>query len=232
MFDAAHAFGCSHQGQLIGGFGLAEVFSFHATKFLNSFEGGAITTNDDALAAKIRLMTNFGFSGYDNVIHLGTNGKMTEVCAAMGLTNLEGIADLVAVNRRNYEAYRTGLAAIPGIGLLAYDSAERGNYQYVVVEVDEAKSGLTRDELIRVLHAENVLARKYFWPGCHRMEPYRSLYPNAGLLLPKTESVAARVIVLPTGTAVTEADISKVCGILRTALEHSAQVRAALSKQS
>jgi dTDP-4-amino-4,6-dideoxygalactose transaminase len=231
LFDAAHAFGCSHQGRMIGGFGLAEVFSFHATKFLNSFEGGAITTNDDALAEKIRLMTNFGFSGYDNVIHLGTNGKMTEVCAAMGLTNLEGIEDLIAVNRRNYEAYGGGLAGIPGVTLMAYNPEERGNYQYLVVEIDETTTGLNRDQLIQVLHAENVLARKYFWPGCHRMEPYRSLYPHAGMLLPETEQIAGRVIVLPTGTGVSAADIAAVCGILKTVVTHSCAVRNSFVRQ-
>ena len=90
MFDAAHAFGCSHGGRLLGSFGECEVFSFHATKFFNTFEGGAIVTNDDELAAKIGLMRNFGFAGYDNVIYPGTNGKMTEIAAAMGLTNLRG----------------------------------------------------------------------------------------------------------------------------------------------
>lgn len=109
MFDAAHAFRMLAPGRMVGGFGSVEVFSFHATKFLNSLEGGAIMTNDDALATRIRLMTNFGFSDYDKVIHLGTNGKMTEACAAMGLTNLECIDDLVAVNRRNQEAYRVAL---------------------------------------------------------------------------------------------------------------------------
>jgi dTDP-4-amino-4,6-dideoxygalactose transaminase len=231
LFDAAHAFGCTHHGRMIGGFGLAEVFSFHATKFLNSFEGGAITTSDDALAEKIRLMTNFGFMGYDNVIHLGTNGKMTEVCAAMGLTNLEGIEDLVAYNRRNYEAYRTELIKIPGLTLLPYDPTEIGNYQYLVVELDEAKAGLSRDVLVKVLHAENVLARKYFWPGCHRMEPYRSLYPHAGMLLPETEQIAGRVIVLPTGTGVSAADIAAVCGILKTVVTHSCAVRDSFVRQ-
>lgn len=128
MFDAAHAFGCSHQGRMVGGFGLAEVFSFHATKFLNSFEGGAICTNDDALAQRIRLMTNFGFAGFDNVVHIGTNGKMTEVCAAIGLTSLEGIDELIATNRRNYLAYREGLAGLPGIALIDYPQTERNNY--------------------------------------------------------------------------------------------------------
>ncbi len=222
MFDAAHAFGCSHKGRMIGSFGLAEVFSFHATKFLNSFEGGAITTNDDELANKIRLLTNFGFSGYDNVIHLGTNGKMTEVCAAMGLTNLECIEDLVSVNYRNYLAYRDGLAGVPGIDLIDYDPAERGNYQYIVAEIDEVKAGLTRDEMVERLHAENVLARKYFWPGCHRMEPYRSLYPNANLLLTETERIAAKVIVLPTGMCVNHNEIAGICQIIRNGLTGTA----------
>ena len=66
MYDAAHAFGCSHRGRMIGVSG-CEVFSFHATKFINTFEGGAVVTNDDVLADKMRLMRNFGFAGYDNV---------------------------------------------------------------------------------------------------------------------------------------------------------------------
>ena len=109
MYDAAHAFGCSHRGRMVGNFGSCEVFSFHATKFINCFEGGAAVTNDDALAAKMRLMRNFGFAGYDRVIYPGTNGKMTEVCAAMGLTSLEAMEKIVTANRRNYEAYRDGL---------------------------------------------------------------------------------------------------------------------------
>lgn len=230
IFDAAHAFGCSWRGRMVGGFGLAEVFSFHATKFLNSFEGGAITTNDDALAAKIRLMTNFGFAGFDRVVHVGTNGKMTEACAAMGLTSLEGIDGVVAVNCRNLEAYRAGLAGIPGVSLIRYDTAERCNFQYVVVEVDAAQTGISRDDLVRVLHAENVLARKYFWPGVHRMEPYCSLFPHAALLLPEVERVAPRVIVFPTGTAVSESDIGKICALLRTAIGRAPEVTARLSE--
>ncbi len=218
LFDAAHAFGCSHEGRMIGGFGAAEVFSFHATKFLNSFEGGAITTNDDELAAKIRLMTNFGFSGYDNVIHLGTNGKMTEVCAAMGLANLEAIGDLVALNRSHYEAYRAALADVPGVALVQYNANERCNCQYIVAEIDPARSRVSRDALIQHLHANNVLARKYFWPGCHRMEPYRSLYPYAGMLLPETERLAPRIVVLPTGTGVTREEIGLICGLIKNAV--------------
>jgi dTDP-4-amino-4,6-dideoxygalactose transaminase len=232
MYDAAHAFGCSHRGRMIGNFGACEVFSFHATKFINSFEGGAVVTNDEALAAKMRLMRNFGFGGYDRVIYPGTNGKMTEICAAMGLTSLEAMEEIVAVNRRNYEAYEKGLQSLPGISLKEYASTERRNYQYIVVEVDETKATLNRDELVAVLQAENVLARKYFWPGCHRMEPYKSFFPNAHLLLPHTEKLAAQIMLLPTGQAVGVEDVEKVCAIIRAALGSAEEVKAALEKMT
>lgn len=225
LFDAAHAFGCSYQGKMVGGFGLAEVFSFHATKFFNTFEGGAVVTDNEELAARIRLMKNFGFAGYDNVIYVGTNGKMTEICAAMGLTNLESIDDFARTNRRNYEAYRFGLSGIPGLSLIRYDGSEKCNYQYIVVEVDESRAGLTRDELVQVLHAENILARRYFYPGCHRMEPYRSYYPHARFYLPETEKLAQRVLLLPTGTAVSSADIEVVCSVLDRAVRQSPKIR-------
>ncbi len=229
MYDAAHAFGCSHAGRMIGGFGACEVFSFHATKFLNSFEGGAVVTNDDALAERIRLMRNFGFAGLDRVIYLGTNGKMTEVCAAMGLTSLDAIDDIIGHNRRNYHAYRTALAGLPGFSVIDYGDADRSNYQYVVVEVDPANSPLTRDELVRVLHAENVLARKYFWPGAHRMEPYRALQPHATLLVPETERVASRVMILPTGQMVDDAAIGAIVGVLHDAVAQASAVRHTLA---
>ena len=95
LYDAAHAFACSWGGRMIGNFGDAEVFSFHATKFLNTFEGGAVVTNDDQLAHIIRLMKNFGFVNYDQVEYIGTNGKMSEIAAAMGEEVDEGEGDLV-----------------------------------------------------------------------------------------------------------------------------------------
>jgi dTDP-4-amino-4,6-dideoxygalactose transaminase len=229
MFDAAHAFGCSYKGKSIGGFGRCEVFSFHATKFFNTFEGGAVLTNDDALAEKMRLMRNFGFRGYDNVIYIGTNGKMTEVCAAMGLTSLESVDEFIEANRRNNSAYRRELEGVPGVSVMAYDERERANYQYVVLEVDDRAAGLTRDELVDVLTAENVLARRYFFPGCHRMEPYRSYFPQAELILPETEKLCSRVMVLPNGTSVDEQAISSICQIIGTAVCNASAVRERLA---
>lgn len=226
FFDAAHAFGCQYRSRKIGGFGKAEVLSFHATKFINAGEGGAVVTNDADLAARLQLMKNFGFSGYDNVISLGTNAKMNELSAAMGLTNLESAEEFVRANRANFETYENNLDGMRGLSLLRYDVRDSPNYHYIVVEVDAGALGLTRDQLVSVLHAENVLARRYFYPGVHRMEPYRSHFPDTGLLLPETESLANRVLVLPTGRDVTSTDIEKICAIIRFAIEHRGEILA------
>ena len=214
MFDAAHAFGSTYHGQSIGRFGACEVFSFHATKAFNTFEGGAVTTDDDELAETMRLMRNFGFRGYDNVIHPGTNGKMIEVCAAMGLTNLDAFDEIVAINKHNHAAYREALKGIPGISLLSYDPDERNSHHYVVIEVSDSCPA-TRDEIIAALHAENILARKYFWPGSHMMQPYRDLFPHAGLMLKHTLEVSDKVIVLPNGRDVSDKAVGTILAIIR-----------------
>lgn len=213
LFDAAHAFSSTHRQRKIGRFGRAEVFSFHATKFFHSLEGGAIVTDDDDLAETMRLMRNFGFANEDEVIHPGTNGKMTEVCAAMGLANLPHVDRVREINRENHTAYTEALAEVPGVEVMQYDEAEDNNYQYVVLEVD-SRVGPSRDEMLRTLRAENVLARRYFWPGCHNMMPYRELYPDAASTLAQTEAVADRVLVLPTGDSVSVDDIEVIADIL------------------
>jgi dTDP-4-amino-4,6-dideoxygalactose transaminase len=232
FFDAAHAFGCSYRGAMIGRFGEAEVFSFHATKFLNTFEGGAVVTNDDDLAKRIRLMQNFGFRGFDDVVTLGTNAKMSEVAAAMGLVGLESLDAFIARNRENHRRYRMLLGALPGVSVLDYDERERNNYQYVVAEIDESRLGLSRDELIAVLHAENIVARRYFWPGCHRMMPYRESSPDRCAALRNTETVAARVVVFPSGMSIDAPTIELVSSIVGMAIEERIAVRRALQRQA
>lgn len=215
MYDAAHAFGCRHEGKMIGNFGKCEVFSFHATKFFNTFEGGAITTNDEELAHRIRLMKNFGFEKMDTVIHLGTNGKMTEICAAMGLASMARLDDTLAVNRRNYEIYQQELMDIPGVILIPYDPESELNRHYIVVEIEKTEFGMSRDQLFESLHGQSIRARRYFYPGCHRMEPYRTLYPDLACGLPFTETLSERVLCLPTGQAIDESDIHRVCRTIR-----------------
>ena len=231
MFDSSHVFGCSYNGRMVGSFGDVEVFSFHATKFINSFEGGAVVTNNQEQAKKVRLMKNFGFVGWDNVEYIGTNGKMSEISAAMGLTSLESIDDFIAANYRNYELYEKELADIRGIRLRSYDKHEKNNYQYIIVVIDEAVTGISRDNLMKVLHSENVLARRYFYPCCHNMEPYRSYFPHAKLLLPQTELLMKQILCLPTGTAIGPDEVKRVCELIRFAASNGPEISTKLSEQ-
>ena len=224
MFDACHAFASTYNGRMVGSFGDMEVYSFHATKFINTAEGGAVVTNNDEYAEKVRLMKNFGFMGWDNVEYIGTNGKMNEICAAMGLTSLESIDDFISINYQNYKTYQEELQDIPGIILHNYNEQEKNNYQYITMKIDDSVTHINRDNLIKVLHGENVLARRYFYPCCHNMEPYRSYFPHAKLLLPETEYLMQRVMSLPTGTAMSAKDIKRICGLIRFIVSHGKEI--------
>ncbi len=228
FFDAAHAIGCSSGGRMLGNFGDLEVLSFHATKVLNSFEGGALVTNDASLAAELRLARNFGFSGVDQVTALGINAKMCEISAAMGLTSLESFDSFCAHNRANYDLYGQQLQDIPGIALRPYDTSERHNYQYIVLDCQGDNRSLTRDELLTVLHLENVIARRYFYPGCHHMEPYRTLYPGAVFRLKNTCQLVSRLLLAPNGTAIGADDIRTISQVLRLAQDNVAKIRGAI----
>jgi dTDP-4-amino-4,6-dideoxygalactose transaminase len=223
VFDASHAVACTWRGRPIGGFGDAEVFSFHATKLLNTFEGGAVVTDDGALAARLRSMRNFGFSGYDEIAGLGINGKMNEASAIMGLTCLEDLDGFIATNRRHYHAYRDRFAGVGAVQLCEYDERESCNYQYVVLELSP-DAGLSRDQLVKLLVADGIVARRYFYPGCHRAEPYRSLFPGTAEAMPITDRVAGRVVVLPTGAALDETSVARVAGLVRFALANAAEI--------
>lgn len=214
MFDAAHAFGVTYKGTSIGSFGECEVLSFHATKFFNAFEGGAVVTNNDKLAEQMRLMRNFGFAGLDNVIYPGTNGKMSEISAAMGLTNLQHIANFLNKNRENYDAYRAHLESIREIGMLHYDAPGQFNYQYIVAQVQD-DFPVSRDRLIDILYAENVRARRYFWPGCHQMSPYAGRQATLGSSLKNTSDIGRKVMVLPTGSSISTDQIQVISSIIK-----------------
>jgi dTDP-4-amino-4,6-dideoxygalactose transaminase len=199
LLDAAHALGVTGPAGPVGSGGAAEVLSLHATKFVNSFEGGIVLSDDAGLLDEVRSLRNFGFADLDLVTAIGTNAKMPEVCAAMGLTSLEAAPTFAEANRVNFETYAEHLDGVPGLRMLPAPDVGTWNHQYVVVEVDEATTGISRDQIADALWAENVLARRYFHPGCHRHPPYRTF--ERPWRLPNTDRVCERVLVLPTGTA-------------------------------
>ncbi len=224
LFDAAHAFGCARDGRPVGGFGDAEILSFHATKVVQSCEGGAIVTRDPELARRARLMRNFGFEYLDSVVSPGINAKMSELHAAMGLVSLDAMGRFLEANRRNRARYREGLAAIPGIHLHEVVGQEACNDHYLVVSLDQAIFGMSRDQLLEVLIMEGVVARRYFYPGCHRMEPYASQRDPSSWGLHVTESLSGELFQLPTGTAISEMEVDAICGLIRFIAVHADEI--------
>ncbi len=205
VFDSAHAFGCKSGDKYLGGFGDAEVFSFHATKVFSTGEGGAITTNSDALAKKLRLMRNFGFTDYDKTEHIGTNAKMSEFAAAYGLVHLDELEPIIEQNKKIHQTYLDEFSGFKELSFLKYIFPGKSNYQYVVARV----ASDIRDSLVDHFHARDILLRRYFHPGCHRMEPYASHEQYQGLYLSNTEKISSEIIIFPTGKQVTPLTIKK-----------------------
>lgn len=224
LFDACHAFGCRHRGRSIGTFGAAEAFSFHATKFVHSLEGGAIVTQSDMLAERMRLLRNFGITGLNSVDSVGINGKLNDVSAAVGLTSLESVSERMQHNRGLHATYRDHLADCPGISVLPVTADDGGNGQYVVLLVDEPRFGMHRDALLQLLRADGVFARSYFVPGCHRAMPYASAPGHQPVPLSSTESILDRILQLPVGSTISIDSVRQICGLLRWVSQNAAAI--------
>ncbi len=229
-FDSAHAFGCTVDGIPIGNFGGAEVFSFHATKILSATEGGCICTNDDELAERLRnIRSSYGAGRHVDVIKTA-NGRMSEAQAAIALMSLDDFPANQKNNEALYHLYEEQLKTIPGLHLVRPTGVSFSNYQYLVCRVDEREFGLPRDLLIEILKAENVFARRYFYPGLHRTIPYVSQLPQYLDRLPHTDSLSASCIQFPIGALVSTDSVERICNILLRAHQASAEIRSRYEK--
>ncbi|MCS3470579.1 dTDP-4-amino-4,6-dideoxygalactose transaminase [Pseudomonas sp. JUb42] len=213
LFDAAHATSCTFEGQRIGGFGRAEIFSFHATKILSGAEGGCITTNDDALASRLRTLRSFQASDEHAAGILRMNAGLSEAQAAMILLGLRHLPRFIEENRERYELYRQGLKGINGLEFVDYAAGEQSNYQFAVVRIEPEILGMSRDELLEWLQARNVLARRYFHPGVHRTEPFAS---DMAARLSVTDELCQVLLQLPTGQAITHDHVRSICALIQS----------------
>lgn len=200
----------TYAGRKVGSFGRAEAFSLHASKLINGFEGGYITTNDERLADQLLFMRGFGFSGHDNVLHLGVNAKLNEIHAAMALASLDDLEDQVIRNRHRYRLYQEQLAAIPGIRLVEFDETEKTSFKNIVVELDDHWP-LDRDATVAALNDQGMLSRAYYSPALHR-KSYS--YEVRSGDLPVTDFLASRFMLLPCGARVSAEDISTITSFL------------------
>lgn len=216
FIDSVNAFGSTHRRRRLGSFGRAETFSLHATKLLNGFEGGYITTNDDELAADVRSQRH----------QLGMD--LNELHAALGVVSLQHYDEIVNANRKRFEAYDTVLSGLSGLRTVPYHNGEpeQYNYRMTVVEVTD-RWPLTRDQTVDVLRAEGALAGPYYSPPLHR-SPHAP--PGlAPLTLPVTESLARRFIEMPVGDRLSLDDIAGIGELLEFVRNNAGAISQRLS---
>ncbi|WP_372398643.1 aminotransferase class I/II-fold pyridoxal phosphate-dependent enzyme [Azospirillum sp. HJ39] len=206
LLDCVYGVGGSHGAQPVGTRGLASVFSLHATKLINGFEGGYLTTDDEALAQDLRRQRNFGFAEDGTVRQVGLNAKLNELHAALALSNLPHLDSIMADNLRRFDAYRTGFAGIPWVSFADY-SRSPGNYCLVLLEI-LPEAPYSRDELVRILRAENALVRPYYSPPLHRADALFRPADAPMAELPVSDRLSGRFIQMPVGDTMSTDDIA------------------------
>ncbi len=194
IYDAAHAFGVNYKGRGIGNYGDASIYSFHATKIFNTIEGGAVAFSDSEMREKLYNLKNFGIRNEEYVAEIGTNAKMNEFAAIMGLCNLKHAEEMYIKRKRNYELYRKLLANITGISILEGNSEASANYAYFPIVVGE-EYRMNRDELYETLKKEGFLSRKYFYPLTLNQACFQNKFKQVNL--ESAEKLAKSILSLP-----------------------------------
>jgi dTDP-4-amino-4,6-dideoxygalactose transaminase len=216
VYDAAHAFGVHDEKGSILARGDLSAISFHATKVFNTFEGGAVVCNSAEMKKRIDNLKNFGIEDELTVTVAGGNGKMSEICAAMGLVQLNHIDNVIAQRGRVDAAYRTAIAGIDGLTALPRLHQTRSNFSYFPITVDEGYP-LSRDELYGLLRNHDILTRRYFYPLISEFPMYRALPSAAADNLPVATRIAQSILCLPIYPDLADSDIARITEILARA---------------
>lgn len=212
IYDAAHAFGVKQAGESVLNYGDLAVLSFHATKVYNTFEGGAIVCHSAEMKKHIDDLKNFGFRGETKVILPGINGKMSEVHAAMGLVQLKYIDGILDQRRAVEKSYIKLLSDVEGIEFIPCSNDVLSNASYLPIFVQESYK-LTRDQIYFKLQEHGYMGRRYFYPLVSEFEPYQN--ENSVSNTPIAKMKSEQVICLPIYPGLENADIEKICDIIR-----------------
>lgn len=227
FYDAAHAFGAQYADtSFVGTRGSAEVFSLHATKLLNSFEGGIITTDSDELARKLLLARNFGIAGQDMYAAAGTNAKLSEIHSALALRHLNRVESTKAHYRRIAKAYVREIAdaeipAMQSWNAIYIDTAGC-THAYILCQIT---GDFSRDMMMEALRTKGIMGKRYFYPGMHHCKPYiDEPSRHTRCFMPVTDKLNHELLTLPTGTTVDEADVHRVVSTMAHFLRFANQV--------
>jgi dTDP-4-amino-4,6-dideoxygalactose transaminase len=227
LFDSAPSFGTRVDGRLIGGHGDAQIFSFHATKAFPAMEGGCLCSNDRGLLDRARGIRNFGQAAAGDCTEPGLNGKLTEICALIGIEQLKAFEQGANGRRRAVQKMRSGLEQIPGLTLARPPTNQDPIWLYLPVIIDKNRFGLDRDQVTAAFEKENLFVRKYYSPPCHHMSAYVAARE---LALPHTENIAYNVIALPVYNDMTDYECDGIIRVFREVHLAAARIRASQSE--
>ncbi|GIU86613.1 MAG: hypothetical protein KatS3mg009_1128 [Acidimicrobiia bacterium] len=218
LFDAAHAMGALADGQPVGRFGVAEVFSLTPTKPLVAGEGGLVATDDSGLAEAVRVGRDYGNPGDYDTRFVGLNARMSEFHAAVALESLETLDETLERRREIARRYRLALSAVPGVSVQIVPAHFVSTFKDFTISIDADRFGLTRNQLVAVLSAEGIDTRNYFDPPVHRQQSYAYLDP---VELPVTDRVASSVVSLPLHAEMADDDVDRVIEVVAGAHRHA-----------
>lgn len=210
IYDAAHAFGVEYKGRGITDYGDISMLSFHATKVFHTIEGGALCFRDDELKKEISKQRNFGING-ESLDCFGTNAKMNEFQAAMGICNLRHIDEEMQSRKKAFERYNEQLSDIDGLRVLPLTDKIKQNYAYYPVLVDSEKFGIDRDAVIYKLAENGIGARKYFYPLVSENKEFDG---DLAYNTPNALYYSRNILCLPLYAHLEIQDIDRICDLL------------------
>jgi dTDP-4-amino-4,6-dideoxyglucose len=222
LFDSAPSFGTRLDGRPVGGFGNAQIFSFHASKAFATMEGGCLCSHDQDILDRAKAIRNFGQVAGGDSTELGLNGKLTEVCALIGLEQLKTFEHKAENRRRAVHRMRSGLERISGLRLGKASGNQDPVWLYLPIVIDKHGFGLDRDEVAAAFEKENLFVRKYYSPPCHHVSVYRTLNE---LSLPHTEATAYNIIALPVYNDMTDRECDGIVQVFLEVQHATARIR-------
>ena len=212
IYDAAHAFGVKYKNKGIANYGDASCYSFHATKVFNTIEGGAIcsnTLNNSAIFA----LKDFGIDSDDYVNYIGTNAKMNEFCAAMGICNLRHINEEIEKRRNHVELYQQLLKDVRGLKIWNKQDDVDSSYSYFPILVNASEYGHSREWILAKLEENDIYGRKYFYPLTNEFPCYQNA--NFRGNTPVAKYCSENIITVPLFAELTSTQIERICNIIK-----------------
>ncbi|MGA4516240.1 DegT/DnrJ/EryC1/StrS family aminotransferase [Solibacillus silvestris] len=212
IYDAAHAFGVKVNNRAIGTYGDMSMFSFHSTKVFHTVEGGGLTYNDPIYSTMFAKLRQFGMEGQEAVPAIGTNAKMTEMHAAMGLCNIRHVDEEITKRGKVMKRYFEYLSEVKGITLCRPKEKITQNYSYLPVLINKEEFGMNRDEVVDLLAKNNIFARKYFYPLTNEFEAYKGMFEIQET--PVAKRISENILTLPLYADLALEDVERICAVI------------------